>query len=403
MNRRVVITGVGFVSSLALDAKTTWARMLEGHCAIGPLTKLQMPGEPAQMAAEVHLPEDPNVGPGIGRRATLCERLALLATRAALDTTRGGEGLSPRRIGVFQGAGTSGLPAAETYVQARNAGLRAGAANAVYQSPTLITDSLAAVLGAQGPRGTVMNACSSSLVVIGQAWERIASGELDLAIAGGAESLCMTTYAGFSSLKAMDPGLCRPFSRDRAGLNLGEGSAQFILEPLEQAQARGAEIFAEVLGYGASLDAHHPTAPHPEGEGAARAMGMALRCGKLNGEDVDLISAHGTATPANDSAEINAIKTALGAAATRVSVTSTKSQFGHTLGASGAIGTFAAVMALRTGVVSPTLRLVDPDPACDLDCTPLQAKEREVRAALVNAFAFGGNNACLALKRWEGQ
>ena len=402
MIRRVVITGVGFVSSLAQDAPSTWARMLEGGCAIGPLTKLKMPGELAQMAAEVHLPVGFGIV-GIGRRVTLGEQIALIALREALQTTPGPEGLDPRRVGAFQGAGTSGLPSAEAYTQGRMAGRLPGAADAIYQSPTTITDALGKALGATGPRSTVMTACSSSLMAFGQAWERIALGELDLAVAGGAETLCMTTYAGFSSLKAMDPGLCRPFSGDRAGLNLGEGSAQFILEPLEQAVARGAEIYAEVRGYGASLDAHHSTAPHPEGEGAAMALRMAMDCAGFNPDDVDLVSAHGTATPANDSSETAAIKTALGEAAARVSVTSTKSQFGHTLGASGAVGTFAAVMALRTGKVSPTLRLENPDPACDLDYTPLHARERGVRAALVNAFAFGGNNACVALKRWEGR
>ena len=399
MTRRVAITGVGFVSSLAPNGPSTWARMLEGDCGIGPLTHLKMPGEPAQMAAEVYLPADQK----LDRRVTRAEFIALMSLREALQTTLGTQGLDPRRMGAFQGAGTSGLPSAETYVQARMAGQRPGAVDAIYQSPTTITDALGKELGATGPRSTVMTACSSSLIALGQAWERIAEGELDLAVAGGAETLCMTTYAGFSSLKAMDSSPCRPFSRDRAGLNLGEGSAQFILEPLDQAMARGAEIFAEVNGYGASLDAHHSTAPHPEGEGAARAISMAMACAGFNPDDVDFISAHGTATPANDGAETSAIKSALGDAANRVSVTSTKSQFGHTLGASGAVGAFAAVMALRTGWLSPTLRLEDPDPECDLDCTPLHARERRVRAALVNAFAFGGNNACLALKRWEGR
>ena len=399
MTRRVVITGVGFVSSLAQDAPATWARMLEGGCGIGPLTKLKMPGEPAQMAAEVHLPEDIK----IGRRVTFGERIALMALREALQTTTGSKGLDPRCMGAFQGAGTSGLPSAEAYTQGRMAGRMPGAADSIYQSPTTITDALGRELGATGPRSTVMTACSSSLMALGQAWERIASGDLDLAVAGGAETLCMTTYAGFSSLKAMDPGLCRPFSGDRAGLNLGEGSAQFILEPLDQALARGADIYAEVRGYGASLDAHHSTAPHPEGEGATKALRMAMDCAGFNPDDVDLISAHGTATPANDSSETNAIRAALGEAAVRVSVTSTKSQFGHTLGASGAVGTFAAVMSLRAGIVSPTLRLENRDAACDLDYTPLYARERSVRAALINAFAFGGNNVCVALKRWEGR
>ncbi len=390
--RRVAITGLGLVSSLEPDREATWAAVLEGRDGLRPLTRPELPREPSCMAAEV-----PKAS---GRHQTQGEAMALAALEEALRTS--GPAGDPRRIGVFQGAGTSGLPVAEAYLAGRFPGRRWPPAEVAYQSPCTVTDALAARLGALGPRATVMNACSSSLLALGQAWERLATGELDLALAGGAESLCLTTWAGFASLKAVDAAKCRPFSRDRAGLNLGEGAAQFLLEPLDQARARGAVIFAEVLGYGASMDAHHATAPHPEGEGAARAMAMALRISRLEAADVDLVSAHGTATPANDGAECRAIRRALGPAAARVSVTSSKSQFGHTLGAAGAFGTALAVLALRDQVVSPTLRLEEPDPLCDLDCTPRVARERALRAALVNAFAFGGNNVCLALRRWSG-
>ncbi len=390
---RVAVTGLGIVSSLAPDREGTWSAMLGGRDGLGPLTRLDLPREPAQIAGEVPL--------AAGRHQTRCEAMALRALEEALG------GLAPagdpRRIGVFQGAGTSGLPAAEAYLAAYLAGRSHPATEAAAQSPCRVTDALAQRLGALGPRATVMNACSSSLLALGQAWERLAAGELDLAVAGGAETLCITTYAGFSSLKAVDAAKCRPFSRDRAGLNLGEGAVQVLLEPLDRAQARGAVILAEVLGYGASMDAHHPTAPHPEGEGAARALAMALRVAGLDPAEVDLVSAHATATPANDGAECKAIRRALGSAAGRVSVTSSKSQFGHTLGAAGAFGAATALLALRDQVVSPTLRLDDPDPDCDLDCTPLVARERAIRAALVNAFAFGGNNVSLALRRWEGR
>lgn len=389
----MAVTGLGIVSSLAPDRERTWAAMLEGRDGLGPLTGLDLPQEPAQVAGEVPL--------AAGRHQTRCEAMALRALEEALD------GLAPsgdpRRLGVFQGAGTSGLPAAEAYLAAFLAGRPHPATEAAAQGPCRVTDALAQRLGALGPRTTVMNACSSSLLALGQAWERLAAGELDLAVAGGAETLCITTYAGFSSLKAVDAAKCRPFSRDRAGLNLGEGAVQILLEPLDRARARGAVILAEVLGYGASMDAHHPTAPHPEGEGAARAMAMALRVAGLDAAGVDLVSAHATATPANDGAECKAIRRALGSAAGRVSVTSSKSQFGHTLGAAGAFGAATALLALRDQVVSPTLRLADPDPDCDLDCTPLVARERTLRAALVNAFAFGGNNVSLLLRRWEGR
>jgi 3-oxoacyl-[acyl-carrier-protein] synthase II len=396
MNRsphRVVVTGLGLVSSLALDREGTWSAMLAGQDGLGPLTRLSLPLEPGQIAGQVAMHP--------ARHQTLCERMALRALEEALDGCEPGGDTD--RLGVFQGAGTSGLPVAEVFLEERLAGRRGQAAEPAYQSPSTVTDALARRLGATGPRGTIMNACSSSLLALGQAWERLATGELDLAVAGGAESLCRTTYAGFACLRAMDPRKCRPFSRDRAGLNLGEGAVQVVLETLDRAKARGAVIYAEVLGYGASMDAHHATAPHPEGEGAAQAMAMALRTGRLEASEVDLVSAHGTATPANDGAECLAVRRALGSAAGSVSLTSTKSQFGHTLGAAGAFGAAAAILALRDQVVSPTLRLEDPDPVCDLDCTPKEAKQRRVRAALVNAFAFGGNNVSLALRRWEGR
>ena len=392
--RRVVVTGLGFVSSLARRREATWAAVLAGRDGLGPLTRLDLPLEPAQVAGQMDVEASP--------KGTRCEAAALLALEEALDGWT--PSADPRRIGVFQGAGTTGIPHAEAYLEGRLSGAdRRGAALVATLSPNTVTDALAARLGATGPRGTVMNACSSSLLALGQAWERLAAGELDLAVAGGAETLCRTTWGGFSCLRAVDPAKCRPFSADRAGLNLGEAAVQFTLEPLDLARARGAMILAEVVGYGASLDAHHPTAPHPEGEGAWRAMAMALSTGRVPADDVGLVSAHATATPANDGAECRAIRRALGAAAERVSVTSSKSQFGHTLGAAGAVGAAVAVLGLRDQVASPTLRLLDPDPACDLDCTPLEAKPRELHAALVNAFAFGGNNVSLALRRWEGR
>jgi len=398
--RRVVVTGLGFVTSVGLDAERTWTALLDGRHGLRRLSVLDLPLEPAQTAGEVDLPQGLLEAP----RRTRGERIALLALEQALAQSGVRlEAVPPQRMGAFQGAATTGIPSAEEYLLARRRGERGKPVLPVHQTPAALTDALAHRLGAAGPRRTVMNACSSSVLALGLAWERIAAGELDLAVAGGAECLARMTYAGFSSLKAMDPEPCRPFSRDRAGMNLGEGGAQFLLEPLDQARARGAEILAEVCGYGASLDAHHPTAPHPEGQGAVQAMRQAMACGGLNPEDVDLVSAHATATPANDGAECRAIRTALGPAADRVSVTASKGQFGHCLGAAGAMGAAVAVLALRHQVVSPTLRLQDPDPACDLDCTANVARDRTVRAALVNAFAFGGNNGCLALRRWEGR
>jgi 3-oxoacyl-[acyl-carrier-protein] synthase II len=402
--RRVVITGIGFLSSLGPNAEATWRAMLDGRTGIGPLRRFQSPDEPVQIAAEADLAAM-GLPPTPPRHASRSEHLSLLALEEALkqadpNLTTG----DPRRRGVFQGAATTGLPVAEIYLEASQKphldGPRQRATELVFQHPCHTTDRIAERIRAMGPRSTIMNACSSSLLAIGQAWERIATRELDLAIAGGAEALCHTTFGGFSSLKAMDPRPCRPFSRDRAGMNLGEAAVHLVLEPLELAQARGAIILGEVLGYGVAMDAHHATAPHPEGDGASRAMEAALRVAHLYPQDVDLISAHATATPANDGAEAIAIQRVLRESAHRVSVTASKSQFGHTLAAAGAVGAATALMALRDQIVSPTLRLEEPDPVCQLDCTPLIPRERRIQCALVNAFAFGGNNVSLALRGW---
>jgi len=391
--KRVVVTGLGWITSLGADREDTWQGMLAGLDGLGPLNYPGWPGPALTVAALKDFPVQPG-------RGNFCEQVALRGAEAALEAfTLDGD---PRRRGVFQAASTSGLPAGEAYLLAQAAGRFGHPARVLDETPNRVTDRLAARFQAQGPRSTVMNACSSSLTALAQAWYRLASGELDAALAGGVEGLCLTTLAGFSSLRAIDPAPCRPFSADRAGLNLGEGTAQFLLESLEHAQHRGAVILGEILGFGAALDAHHATAPHPEGAGAARAIALALRTARLAPDAIDLVSAHGTATPANDGAECRALRTALGGAADRLSVTSTKSQFGHTLAAAGAFGAAGALLALRDQVVSPTLRLEVPDPACDLDCTPLLARPRPLRHALVNAFAFGGNNVCLALKRWEG-
>lgn len=395
--KRVVVTGLGMVSSLALNFEESWQQSLSGQCGIKPLQLIEMPGEPVQIAAEVALPPPFHA-------QNRCAAMAAMALEEALE----GSGIDlrqgdPFRRGVFQGAASSGLPSAEAYVSNRLAAQNSHAAPLVRDLSNGITDSLALRLQAWGHRSTLMNACSSSLMAIGQAWALIAQGKLDWALAGGAENICRTTFAGFSCLKAMDTQPCRPFSEDRAGLTLGEGAVHLILEDLDHAKARGANIWAEVCGYGASMDAHHPTAPHPEGDGARRAMVMALEVAQLNAEAIDLVSAHATATPANDGAECLAIQRALGAHAPQISLCASKSQFGHTLAAAGAFGAAMALGALRDQVVSPTLRLEKQDPACNLDCTPLIARERSVRAALVNAFAFGGNNVCLALKRHEGK
>jgi 3-oxoacyl-[acyl-carrier-protein] synthase II len=268
----------------------------------------------------------------------------------------------------------------------------------IAHQPASVTDLVARHLGAHGPRTTIMTACSSSATAIGYAADRIRLGHVDVAIAGGAEGLTRLTYAGFGCLRATAPGdePCRPFDVERKGLTLGEGAAVLVLEEYERARARGATILAVVAGWGITADAHHMTAPHPEGEGAARAMKMALDDARLSADAIGYVNAHGTGTPHNDAAETLAIKTVLGAS---VPVSSIKSMVGHTLGAAGAIEAVASVLALRGGFLPPTVNLRTPDPAFGLDYIPGEAREVEIDALLSNSFAFGGNNTVLAFTR----
>jgi len=262
-----------------------------------------------------------------------------------------------------------------------------------------VTDVVARRLDVRGPRTTIMTACSSSATAIGYAADRVRLGHVDVALAGGAEGLCRLTYAGFSSLRATSPEPCRPFDAERKGLSLGEGAAILVLESYEHARARGAEILALVAGYGVSADAYHMTAPHPEGDGAARAMRAALADAGLDPSQVDYVNAHGTGTTHNDAAESAAVRRVLGAHAERTPLSSIKSMLGHTLGAAGAIEAVASVLAIARGFIPPTVNLRTPDPAFGLDYVPNTARNQPVSVVLSNSFAFGGNNTTLAFKR----
>jgi 3-oxoacyl-[acyl-carrier-protein] synthase II len=271
----------------------------------------------------------------------------------------------------------------------------------VPHQPASVTDLVARHLGAHGPRTTIMTACSSSATAIGYAADRIRLGHVEVALAGGAEGLTRLTYAGFGCLRATAPGdePCRPFDAERKGLTLGEGAAVLVLEDYERARARGAAILAVVAGWGITADAHHMTAPHPEGDGAARAMQMALDDAKLSADAIGYVNAHGTGTPHHDAAETLAVKRIFGARAPSVPVSSIKSMVGHTLGAAGAIEAAASVLSLARGFLPPTVHLRAPDPAFGLDYIPGAARDVAVEALLSNSFAFGGNNTVLALTR----
>jgi len=250
------------------------------------------------------------------------------------------------------------------------------------------------------PPLTISTACSSGAIAMGYAFQKIRSGFLDVAVTGGSDTINLSTYAGFHSLRALDPEGCRPFDKERKGLVVGEGAALFVLESLEHAKERGAEILAEIAGAGMSADAFHETSPDPTGSGAALAMSRALEDAGMSPEEIDYINAHGTGTPHNDSMETAAIKKIFGKKAYSIPVSSTKSMIGHLLGAGGPVEAVACIIGMREGFIPPTINYKVPDPECDLDYVPNTSRKANIRTALSNSFAFGGNNATLVMKKY---
>jgi 3-oxoacyl-[acyl-carrier-protein] synthase II len=394
--RRVAVTGLGVVSALGPDVASFEAGLRAGRSGIGPLTRFEARGFRAQLAAEAPEPSPPVDEPLASRPDRLGLQAAFEAVRAA--------GLGARELAdaalVF-GTGTGGAPSTEAWLDARLRGETPPSSWLVCHQPASVTDLVARHLGIRGPRSTVMTACSSSATAVGWAADRIRLGQAEVALAGGAEGLCRLTYAGFSCLRALAPGdePCRPFDAERKGLTLGEGAAVLVLEDEAHARARGATVLALVAGWGISADAHHMTAPHPEGDGAARAMRAALDDAGLPASAVGYVNAHGTATPHNDAAETLALRAVLGARAPSVPVSSIKSMVGHTLGAAGAVEAVASVLTLARGFLPPTVHLRTPDPAFGLDFVAGEARRAEVGVVLSNSFAFGGNNTCLVFER----
>lgn len=393
--RRVAVTGIGVVSALGPDAKSFEAGLRAGRSGIAPLTLFDTAGFRTMLAAQAPEPTPP-VDADKLQTASRPDRFGLQAAFEAVAHA----GLDARALAdaaVIFGTGTGGLMTTEAFVKDGGG----PASLLVPHQPASVTDLVARHLGARGPRTTIMTACSSSATAIGYAADRIRLGHVDVALAGGAEGLTRLTYAGFGCLRATAPGdePCRPFDAERKGLTLGEGAAVLVLEEYERARARGATILAVVAGWGITADAHHMTAPHPEGDGAARAMQMALDDAKLSADAIGYVNAHGTGTPHNDAAETLACKRIFGARAPSVPVSSIKSMVGHTLGAAGAIEAAASVLSLARGFLPPTVHLRTPDPAFGLDYIPTSARDVAVEALLSNSFAFGGNNTVLALVR----
>jgi nodulation protein E len=399
---RVVITGLGAVSALGLDVPAHSGALRAGRCAIGPIMNIVTEGLVTKIGAEVR-GFDPNAYFEPGKLALLdrCAQFALTAAREAVKGSGLGfrEGLGARTAVVI-GAGVGGqVTLDENYYRVYAQGAKR---LHPFTIPKLMISAAASHItmehGITGPSFTVASACASANHAIGIAFHMVRSGSVDVAVTGGTEAtITFGTMKGWDALRVMAPDTCRPFSQDRRGMVLGEGAAVVVLESLERAHARNAEILGEIIGFGMSSDAGDIVLPSPEG--AAAAMRACLADARLTPEDVGYINAHGTGTAANDITETKAIHTVMGEHAKRLAVSSTKSMHGHALGAAGALELAATVIALREGFIPPTANFTAPDPQCDLDYVPNEARSQRVAVAMSNSFAFGGQNAVLALRR----
>lgn len=397
----VVITGLGVICALGPDVESFAAGLRRGHSAIDKLTLFDASGSRSALGGQAPEPTFPVAVP-LPSRTSRPDRFGLYAGLAAVAQA----GLSEAALqnaAVLFGTGCGGASDTEGYLRTLLDGGQPATGNLVPHQPAAVTDLLARMFAARGPRSTIMTACSSSAIALSQGRDLITLGRADVAVCGGAEGLCRLTTAGFSALRATSPEPCRPFDAERKGLNLGEGAAVLVLESAEHARRRGARPLARFLGAGLSCDAHHMTAPHPQGDGALRAMRAACLAAGIAPESVGYINAHGTGTPHNDAAETAAVRSLLGERAAKVPMSSIKSMVGHTLGAAGAIEAVASVLSLQHGFLPPTANLKTPDPAFgaagDFDLIMDTSREQPVDIVMSSSFAFGGNNAVLIFGR----
>ena len=409
--RRVVITGMGTVNPLANNLEATWDAVKQGKCGIGPITHFDPSDLKVKLAGEVKDFDAAEVlGPKEARRMDVyCQYACAAAKEAMADAALDMEKENADRIGCIVSSGIGGL---STIAEEHSKGETKGYGKiSPYFIPMAITNmaagQIAIMYGLKGICTSVVTACASSNNAIGDSFHRIRDGYEDVMVCGGAEGTVIPlAIGGFQSMKALctseDPNRASiPFDKERHGFVLGEGAGVLVIEELEHAKARGAKIYAEIVGYGSNCDAYHITAPNPEGEGGAKCMTLAVKDAGLEMSDVDYINAHGTSTSLNDAGETLAIKKAFGDHAYKLMVSSTKSMTGHLLGAAGAIEAIITSMALKDGFVPATINYREKDEACDLDIVPNEGRKADIKVALSNALGFGGHNASLVFKRYE--
>ncbi len=410
---RVVITGLGPVTPIGVGAEAFHRAQLEGRSGVRHITRYDVDAYrlPVKIAAEVDVEVEQYLGRKEIKRLDRFVQLALIAAELALkDAGLDPEKEDPERVGTLIGSGIGGIQTWED--QFKIYFERGPHRLSPFFIPMVIANMasghVAMRWGFCGPSSTVVTACATGADAIGSAYEVLRAGKADVMIAGGSEAaVTPMAIGGFAVMRALSTRndepekASRPFTKSRDGFVLGEGAGVLVLETLEHAKARGARIYAELVGFGRSADAHHITEPHPEGRGALLAMKAAIEDAGIGLEEVDYINAHGTSTPLNDRAEVLAIKKLFGEASKRLAVSSTKSMTGHLLGAAGAVEGIATVQALYSGILPPTINYDDPDPELDLDFVPNEPREQPIRYALSNSFAFGGQNSVLLFKRFE--
>ncbi|MBM3502760.1 MAG: beta-ketoacyl-ACP synthase II [Alphaproteobacteria bacterium] len=416
--RRTVVTGLGLVTPLGCGVKETWERLLVGRSGVSGIQSFDVSDLPSKIAGQVPQGDGPGmfnpdhwVSTKDRRKISDFILYGIAAAQQAVDDAGWKpEGEEDRiRTGVMIGSGIGGLPAIVegTLVVEEKGPRRLSPFFIPSALINLVSGHVSIRFGFKGPNHSVVTACSTGAHAIGDAARLIAFGDADVMVAGGSEAaICRVGLAGFAAARALSTGFndtperaSRPWDRDRDGFVMGEGSGVVVLEELEHAKKRGAKIYAEVVGYGMSGDAHHITAPSENGDGAFRSMSNALKRAQLAPSDVDYINAHGTSTPLGDEIELNAVKRLFGPAAYQLSMSSTKSSIGHLLGAAGSVEAIFSILAVANDVVPPTLNLDNPQEGCDIDLVPHQPKQRKVRNALSNSFGFGGTNASLVFSK----
>lgn len=413
MGRRVVITGMGLVIPIGIGVETAWKNVCEGKSGIGLLTRFDTNGFETKIAGEVkHFNPELYIDKKEIKKMDLFIHYAIAAAKEALEDAQ--LAITPEnseQIGVIVGTGLGGLPSIERYHKIL---LEKGPGRiSPFFIPMLIANlasgQIAIQFGPKGPNTCVVTACATGAHCIGDAFRAIVYGDAEAMIAGGTEAnITPLTIGGFNSMKALSTRndepekACRPFEKNRDGFVVAEGAGILILEELQFALKRNAKIYGELIGYGYTSDAYHITAPSPDGDGAVRCMRMAIKDARLKPEDVEYINAHGTSTPLNDLTETIAIKKVFGDRAKKIPISATKSMTGHLLGAAGSTEAIFTILAIQDGIIPPTINYEEPDPQCDLDYVPNAARRQPLNIAMSNAFGFGGTNATLVFKKFEG-